>query len=80
MNEKTHILKGIPFKIKYEYSSHKGSDNKIRKYPKVISIVFVSTSMYGTKEWDMTELIDHNIVEQIKNDIFKELNKDIYPS
>ena len=66
---------GIPLEIQYGYNEINGADNKIRKYPKIVKIMLDSE-----QRWDLTYLTDHYIQEQIENNIFKELNRDIYPN
>ena len=56
---------GVPLKFEYNYHTHGG-----KKFPKILSIEF--------KDYDLTEIIDHSLVEVVKSRIFKELNKDIY--
>ena len=55
---------GIPLEFIYTHQEHGG-----KKFPKILSILF--------NDYDLTEIIDHTVVEQIKSHIFKELNGDI---
>lgn len=64
---------GIPLEIQYGYNEIKGADEKIRKYPQIIKII-----LNDEKRWDLTYLTEHHIQEQIRNDIFRVLNQDIY--
>jgi hypothetical protein len=64
---------GIPLKIQYGYNEFKGVDEKIRKYPQIIKIF-----LGDENGWDLTYLTEHHIQEQIRNDIFRTLNQDIY--
>lgn len=66
---------GIPLEIQYGYNEINGADEKIRKYPQIVKIMLDSE-----QRWDLTYLTDHYIQEQIRNNIFKDLNKDIYPN
>jgi|TARA_R110000803_G_scaffold43094_5_gene92254 hypothetical protein len=59
-------LNGVPLVIEYDYQKH---GDKL--FPKIQTIVI-------DDKWDLTEIIDHSLVEQIKSRIFKILNKDIY--
>lgn len=64
---------GIPLEIQYGYNEIKGADDKVRKYPQIVKIM-----LDDDKRWDLTYLTEHHIQEHIRNDIFKELNRDIY--
>lgn len=56
---------GIPLEFEYTYTTHGD-----KKFPKILSIEF--------RQYVLTEIIDHSLVEEVKSRIFKELNKDIY--
>jgi hypothetical protein len=65
---------GIPLEVQYGYNEITGADKKVRKYPKIIRIMLDSPS----SRWDLTYITDHNIQEQLENNIFREINKEIY--
>jgi hypothetical protein len=55
----------ISFDVEYDYNIHND-----RKFTKITKIMLES--------WDLTEIVDHDLKEQINNRIFIEENKEIY--
>tara|TARA_R110002126_G_C10136057_1_gene470094 strand:- start:69 stop:296 length:228 start_codon:yes stop_codon:yes gene_type:complete len=68
-----YTLNNVPLVFEYDIQEHAAG-----KFPKIKSIL-LNTKLDDYKEntWDLREIIDHTLVEQIKSRIFKELNKDI---
>ena len=54
---------GIPLEFEYTYTTHMG-----RKFPKILSIEF--------RGYNLTEIVDHIVIEETKSRIFKKLNED----
>jgi len=71
----------IVFDVEYDFTIHVD-----KKFPKLKSIKIESQSDGHQKllypnfyKIDLIDLLDHNLKEQINNQIFKEINRDLYP-
>jgi hypothetical protein len=58
-----HTIGDLPLVVEYEYQIHAD-----KKFPKIILVILEN-------KWDLTEIIDHTLKEDIKSRIFKELNE-----
>jgi hypothetical protein len=67
-------LGDLPLEIEYDYKEHGGL-----KIPKIHTILLDSQlEDFRDNSWDLTEIIDHNLVSELNSRIFKVLNKEIY--